>query len=126
MRTRLTRPFSELVRENVQRDPELGRLILMRAIRYFNEGDLVMGKSALGSYIDATIGFEELGRTLGKSPESLKRMLKDGSNPRSTELFSLIEHLKKAESVEIQVSFMPAKSARGKTARKTTGEAVIA
>ena len=126
MRTRLTRPFSELVRENVQRDPELGRLILMRAIRYFNEGDLVMGKSALGSYIDATIGFKELGRALGKSPESLKRMLKSGSNPRSSDLFALIEHLKKAECVEVEVSCMSAETARGGSARKTTGEAVIA
>ena len=126
MRTRLTRPFSELVRESVQREPELGHLILIRAIRYFNEGDLVMGKSTLANYIDATVGFAELGRALGKSPKSLKRMLKNDSNPRSADLFALIEHLKKAECVEIEISSMPAKHIRTERPRKSASDAVIA
>lgn len=126
MRRRLTRPLSELVRKSVQREPELGRLMLVRAIRYFNEGDLVMGKSTLGNYIDATTGFDELGKAIGKSPRSLKWMLKNGSNPRSSDLFALIEHLKKTERVAIEVSCKPARHARRVSTGKAAGEAVIA
>lgn len=122
----LTRPFSELVRDCVRRDPELGRLMFADAIGYFNEGDLAMGKATLDDYIFATIGFDALGKALGKSPASLKRMMRNGSNPRISDLFAVIDHLQKAASVEIEVSCKPAKPRGKTTTRKVAREKAVA
>ena len=116
----------EYVRERAQLEPEFGHLMFARAVRCFVEGDLTMCKSTLHNYVYATIGFAELGRLLGKSPRSVKRMLSNGSNPRSADLFAVIERLQKAERVEIEVSCDSAKPRTRKAARKTAGEAAVA
>ncbi len=41
-------------------------------------------------YINATVGFEELGRMTDKSPKSLMCMLSVGGNPRTDNLFAFI------------------------------------
>lgn len=113
----LTKPFSEHVRELAQGDPELRRLMLARAIRYLNGGDIILGKATLVDLINATVGFDALGKAVGKSPKSLRRMLDNGSNPRIATLYAVIDHLRKAEGVEIEVSCNPVKP-RKKAHRK--------
>ena len=121
-----TGSWLEYIRERAQHEPEFGHLIFARAVRYFVEGDLAMCKSTLHNYVYATIGFAELGRALGKSPRSVKRMLSDGSNPRSADLFAVIGHLQKAEGVEIDVSCNTARSQGRKAARKPATEEAVA
>ena len=121
-----TGSWLEYLRERTRREPELGRLMFARAVRCFAEGDLTMCKGTLHDYVFVTIGFAELGKLLGKSPGSVKRMLSNGSNPRSADLFAVIEQLQKTEGVEIQVACQPARSQEGKTAHKTAGGMALA
>ena len=44
-------------------------------------GDVDTGKAVLRNYINATIGFQELGGLTKKSPKSLMRMFGPGGNP---------------------------------------------
>jgi hypothetical protein len=53
--------------------------------------------------IYATIGYEKLGELIGKSPESLKRMLTTEGTPSADELFEIIEHIRKHEGVRLEV-----------------------
>ena len=126
MNDRRSRPLLVYIRERVQREPEVGHLMFARAVRCLAEGDLTMCKATLHNYVYATVGFAELGRLLGKSPRSVKRMLSNGSNPRSADLCAVIEQLQKSEGVEIEVACRPAKPQAGKAGRKTAGEVAVA
>jgi hypothetical protein len=57
------------------------------------EGDLETGKAVLRDYINATIGFEALGRATGTPPKSLMRMLGPRGNPQASNLFAVLGHL---------------------------------
>ena len=48
------------------------------------------GKSLLCDYVNATIGFGELGGLTDKSPKSLMRMLSPNGNPQARNLFEII------------------------------------
>lgn len=131
----LTRPYAETRRERAQQDPEFGHLIFRRAIKCLSKGDLVMGRWTLHNYIDATIGFEKLGKALGKQPSRLKRMLTDDSKTikQSADLAAIIKFLRKAEDLTIKVAFKPAKQkrkpatkSRQRTSSKVAKEAAIA
>ena len=125
MATPLTKPYAELVRERAQEDPEFGRLIFIRAIKYVSKGDFSRGKATLHSYIDATIGYEKLGKGLGKSPGSLKKFLGDDSSADGSTLVAIIEFLKKAEGIRFKVSCKSAKPGR-KSVRKAAPDMVVA
>ena len=58
-------------------------------------GDLDTGKAVLRDYINATIGFEELGRATGTPPKSLMRMFGPRGNPQASNLFAVLSHLQK-------------------------------
>ena len=126
MKKRGTGSWLEYLRERTQLEPELGRLMFVRAVRCFAEGDLTMCKGTLHDYVFVTIGFAELGKLLGKSPGSVKRMLSNGSNPRSADLFAVIGQLQKTEGVEIEVACRPAKSQTSKVAHETAGRVAVA
>ena len=121
----LTRLYADTRRERAQREPEFGRLIFLRAVKYLSKGDLVMGMGVLHNYIDATIGFDDLGKALGKKPESLKRALENGNDPGGVDLREVIRYLRKVEGVRFKVSCKPAKPAR-KPTTKSTGEMATA
>ncbi len=61
------------------------------------------GKAVLRDYINATIGFEELGNLTDKSPKSLMRMLGPKGNPQSRNLFEIIGYLQKREDLHFEV-----------------------
>ena len=54
-------------------------------------------------YVDATIGFRELGRLTAKSPGSLMRMLGPDGNPRARDLFAIIGCLQQREDLRLEV-----------------------
>ena len=60
-------------------------------------------KGVLRDYINATIGFEELGDLTEKSPKSLMRMLRPRGNPRARNLFEIIGCLLKREGLHFEV-----------------------
>ena len=63
----------------------------------------VLLKAVLRDYINATIGFEELGDLTDKSPKSLMRMFGPRGNPQARNLFEIIDTLQKREAVHFEV-----------------------
>lgn len=99
----LTKEFKETVQARAKRDPEFRRGLLTEALDCFLTGELDEGKLLLRDYINATVGFEELGRMTEKTPKSLMRMLSVGGNPRADNLFAIIRCLQAKEGVHLSV-----------------------
>ncbi len=62
-------------------------------------GDTETGKSVLRHYIDAAIGFQDLGELTDKSPNSWMRMLGPQSNPLARNWFQIIGCLQRCEGL---------------------------
>ena len=102
----LTRDFRETVVEAAQRDPEYRCSLLTRGIGLILSGDpedSVVGKSLVRDYINATIGFKELGLRLEKKPQSLMRMFSAKGNPRLDSLVGVLAILQEYEGIHITV-----------------------
>jgi len=99
----LTREFKETVMEMAQRSPEFRVGLLEEALEAFANGELEAGKILLRDYVNATVGFEDLGAALGKSPKSLMRMLSVDGNPRADNFFAVVAHLKNREGVSLSL-----------------------
>ena len=66
-------------------------------------GDTDTGKALLRYNINATVGFEGLGRLVHKSPKSLMRMCSPDGNPTANNLFAIIHALQQKEGLRFQV-----------------------
>ena len=99
----LTRDFKDTVKARAERDPEFRVAMLEEALDAFLDADLKTGKVLLRDYVNATVGFEQLGEELHKSPKSLMRMLSEQGNPRADNLFAVVAHLKAHEGVSFSV-----------------------
>ena len=53
--------------------------------------------------INATIGFETLGRAVDTPPKSLMRMFGRRGNPNARNLLAVIGHLQRASGIELRV-----------------------
>ena len=102
----LTRDFKETVRARIERDPGFREALLEEGVECLLAGDLETGKSVLRDYINATIGFRELGGLTDKSPKSLMRMLGPHGNPRARNLFEIIDCLQQREGLHLKVQAM--------------------
>ncbi len=101
----LTKDFRDTVKARAERDVEFRLALLREAVDSFLEGDVAAGKLLLRDYINATVGFEELGSRVKTSPKSLHRMLGPEGNPRSNNLFRILAVLQRAEHVGAKVQF---------------------
>lgn len=99
----LTREFIDTVKDRAERDPEFRVGLLEEAMEAFLRGETVEGKILLRDYVNATVGFEQLGADIEKSPKSLMRMLSESGNPRADNLFSIVAHLQAQEGVTLGV-----------------------
>ncbi len=99
----LTRDFKELVKARLDRDPKARQALLREAMQCMIEGDVDTGKAVLRDYINATVGFEELGKATGTPPKSLMRMFGPRGNPTANKLFAVVGHLQKKSRISIQV-----------------------
>ena len=99
----LTRDFKVTVRERLQRDPAFRETLLKEAVDCLLSSDVETGKSLLRDYVNATIGFGELGGLTEKSPKSLMRMLSATGNPRARNVFEIIDCLQQQEGVHLKV-----------------------
>ena len=100
----LTRSFVETVKERAARDAEFRVGLLTEAAECFLNGDAATGKTLLRDYVNATIGFRELGKLIDKKPESLMRMLSAKGNPRAENLSQLLSSLQEHEGIELHVA----------------------
>ncbi len=69
-----------------------------------HQRDVDMGKIVLRDYINATIGFEELGSLTNKPPKSLMRMFGPSGNPHARNLFEVISRIQQHEGVQLEVN----------------------
>ena len=90
----LTRDFKETVQARARRDPAFRQALLQEAVER-SRGRSRDRKAVLRDYINATIGFEELGRATGTPPKSLMRMFGPRGNPQASNLFAVLGHLQK-------------------------------
>jgi DNA-binding phage protein len=67
-------------------------------------GEFETGKAILRDYINATIGFDALGRLTHKSAKSLMRMLGPKGNPQVRNLFEVISHLRKTGGLRLELA----------------------
>lgn len=99
----LTRDFKETIQARVRRDPAFREALLKEAIDCLLADDLETGKSVLRDYINATIGFEKLGKVTDLSPKSLMRMFGPEGNPQARNLFQIVAYLQKSEGLRLEV-----------------------
>ncbi len=99
----LTRDFKETVLARAQRDPAFREGLLKEGVECLLAGDIDTGKVVLRDYINATIGFEELGALTNKPPKSLMRMFGPAGNPYASNLFEVISRIQQHEGVQFEV-----------------------
>ena len=99
----LTRNFKATVRARIERDPGFRETLLEEGVECLLAGDVDVGKSVLRDYVNATIGFQELGGLTDKSPKSLMRMLGPHGNPQARNLFEIIGCLQEREGLHLKV-----------------------
>jgi DNA-binding phage protein len=99
----LTRQFTETIKQRAEKDPEFRIGLLTEAAECFLNGEMATGKTLLRDYVNATIGFQELGKLVEKRPESLMRMLSDKGNPRAENLSLVIGSLREHEGIDLRV-----------------------
>jgi len=97
------RDFFETVRERAERSPDYRVALLCEALETLLEGDHVTAQLLLRDYVNATVGFEALGRRIGKSPKSLMRMLSTEGNPRADNLLAILKALQDHEGITFRV-----------------------
>ena len=100
----LTRDFKETVQDRAARDPAFREELLKEGVECLLAGDVDAGKIVLRDYINATIGFEELGLLTNKSPKSLMRMFGPDGNPHARNLFEVISRIQQHEGVQLEVN----------------------
>jgi hypothetical protein len=99
----LTKSFRETVQARARRDVKFRQALLAEAMQALLDGNLEDGRAALRSCINATIGFEKLGATLGRSPKSLMRMFGPSGNPTAGNLLGVIGVLQEETGVRLRV-----------------------
>lgn len=100
----LTRDFKETVKHRAENDAEFRIGLLTEAAECLVNGDVETTKILLRDYINATIGFQELGRLTNKKPQSLMRMLSKDGNPRADNLGKMMGVLGEHEGVSLHVA----------------------
>ena len=72
-------------------------------VRFGLSADVETGKVVLRDYINATMGFEELGSRTERQPKGLMRMFSPSGNPQARNLFEVIACLQDHEGVHLEV-----------------------
>lgn len=99
----LTRDFKETVQARARHDPALREGLVKEGVDLLLAGDLETGKIILRDYINATIGFEELGSLTNKPSKSLMRMFGPNGNPQARNLFHIINCVQQHQGVQLEV-----------------------
>ena len=99
----LTRNFKETIQARIERDPAFREELLKEGVECLLAGDVDTSKAVLRDYINATIGFQELGALTARSPKSLMRMFGPNGNPQARNLFEIIGYLQKREGLHLRI-----------------------
>ncbi len=99
----LTRDFKVTIQARVKRDSAFREELLKEGVECLLSGDVDTDKAVLRDYINAAIGFEELGGLTDKSPKSLMRMFGPRGNLQARNLFEIIGYLQQREGLHFEV-----------------------
>lgn len=100
----LTHDFKETVLARAQRDPDFRQALLREAVECVLNGDLATGKAVLRDYVNATVGFQDLGKRTQIPVKSLMRMLGPNGSPSAANLSRILAALRKGEGVQFELS----------------------
>jgi DNA-binding phage protein len=100
----LTRDFKETIQARVKSDPKYRRSLFIEAMELYLSGDVETSNTILRDYINATVGFEKLGKATHKSPKSLMRMFSQKGNPQARNFFDVLAYLQKKEGLHLKLS----------------------
>jgi hypothetical protein len=98
-----TETFRDTVRARAERDPAFREALFCDAVQALLQGDTDDGRAALRDYINATIGFERLGKVLGRPQKSLMRIFGPNGNPTAENLFGAIRALQGETGVHLEI-----------------------
>ncbi len=99
----LTRNFRETVRARAARDPAFRKALFQEAVQALLQGNVDDGRASLRAFINATVGFEKLGKVLGRPQKSLMRMFGPDGNPTAENLLGVISALQEETGVHLQI-----------------------
>lgn len=99
----LTHSFRDTIRARAERDPAFREALFQEAMQTLLQGDTDYGRTALRTYINATIGFERLSEVLDRPQKSLMRMFGPGGNPTMGNLMAVIHALQKETGVHLEI-----------------------
>jgi DNA-binding phage protein len=99
----LTRSVKEIVKSRAQRDPKFRAGLLSEAVDAFGGGEADVGKALVRDYVNATLGFEELGEAVAINPKTLMRMFGSRGNPRLSNLTAVLSEMSRREAIHLRV-----------------------
>jgi len=100
----LTRDFKETILARTKNDPEFRVGLLTEAAECLLNNEPNVAKTLLRDYVNATLGFQELGNIVHKKPSSLMRMLSEKGNPSLDNMSQVLAAVRAHEGVELHVS----------------------
>ena len=104
----LTRDFRQTVGERVRRDEKFARSLLDEAATLFLNGEPEAARLLLRDLVNATVGFEMLGKLTGKPSKSLHRMLSRNGNPSMDNLAVIFDAVSQRLKVELKAQAVKA------------------
>jgi DNA-binding phage protein len=99
----LTHSFRETIRARAERDPAFREALFQEAMQGLLQGGTDYSRTALRTYINATIGFERLSEVLDRPQKSLMRMFGPLGNPTAENLMAVIHALQKETGVHLEI-----------------------
>jgi len=99
----LTIEFKEVFKASIERDPDFGHEVLRGAVQCLLDNDLATGRALLRNYVNATIGFKQLAKSVGGQEKGLMRMLSVNGNPQAKNLFAIIDALQRLNGFQLEV-----------------------
>ncbi len=98
-----TRPYTESIKEMAEGNPKFRAAVLAEASELFLGGEIEAAKIMLRDFVNATIGFQELGKETNINPKNLMRMLSEKGNPTATKMTALLVSLQQHEGIRLEV-----------------------
>ena len=96
--------FRVTLHARIKRSPSFRMELLKVMVECLLEGDVGTGRAMLQEYIDATIGFEALGKLTSESPDRLMQMFTSEDRLDAHTLFSVIHCLQQQAGLQLEVN----------------------
>ena len=103
----LSKEIQKFFVEQTQRSPEYRSLLLADAAQNILHGELQLARENIKIAVHSSVGFESLGKKLGKPPKSLPRSFGPGGNPTAKTLIAVLTALHDFLDVSLKVKAVP-------------------